>query len=116
MDHTVREEQIDSKTRRNLIRLIGEKAMLKCRLDGKDAEVLWDTGSMISLVDTKWVGKHVPDKMLHSFDDFLQNEELQIRAANSSEISFDGVMLFHFCLRDDSENCRCSFPSYLSIY
>ena len=101
-DHTVREEQIDSKTRTKLLKLIGEKPMLKCTLDGMDAKVLWDTGSMISLVDTNWVKMHFPDKKLHSVDEFLQNEVLQIRAANSSVISFEGVLLFKFCLLNDS--------------
>ena len=108
-DHTVREEQIDSKIRRKLIRLIGEKPMLKCRLGGKNEEVLWDTGSMISLVDTKWVKKQFPDKMLHSVDDFLENEVLQIQAANSSEISFEGVMLSDFCLQNDSKTVTVPF-------
>ena len=101
-NHTVREEQIDSKTRTKLLKLIGEKPMLKCTLDGMDAKVLWDTGSMISLVDTKWVKMYFQDKKLHSVDEFLQNEVLQIRAANSSEISFEGVLLFKFCLLNDS--------------
>ena len=102
-DHSVREQQVDGKTRTKMLKLIGEKPMLNCTLDNTDVEVLWDTGSMISLVDTKWVKKYFPNKELHSVQDFLENEVLQIRAANSTVITFEGVLLFEFSLRNDSK-------------
>ena len=58
--HLVRQEQIDVKTRNKLVKLIGEKPVVKCILDGVHCEVLWDTGSMITLVDAKWVKKYFP--------------------------------------------------------
>ena len=108
-DSSVREEQVDGKTQTKLLNLIGEKPLLKCKLDGKDAEVLWDTGSMVSLVDTEWIKKHFPGKKLHSIEEFLQNQTLQIRAANSSEISFEGVLLFDFSLQCDSKTVTVPF-------
>ena len=100
-EHSVRQEQIDVKTRNKLVKLIGEKPVVNCILDGVHCEVLWDTGSMITLVDAKWVKKYFPEKKLHSIKDFLQDETLQVRAANSTEISFEGVLLFDFALKDD---------------
>ena len=100
-DSSVREEQMDVKTRRKFIKLIGEKPMLKCKLDGIDFNVLWDTGSMVSLVDTNWVKCNFPQKKLISVEELLQNEILEIRAANSTEILFDGVLLLDFSLKDD---------------
>ena len=60
-DYSIREEQIDSKTRSKFVKLVGEKPMLKCHLDGSDFDVLWDTGSMVSLVDKNWVKRHFPE-------------------------------------------------------
>ena len=100
-EHSVRQEQIYVKIQNKLVKLIGEKPVVKCILDGVHCEVLWDTGSMITLVDAKWVQKYFPEKKLHSIMDFLQDETLQVRAANSTEISFEGVLLFDFSLKDD---------------
>ena len=57
---------MDEKTRIKILKLIGEKPILKCTSESRDTEVLWDTGSMVSLVDTRWVKDNFPEKKLHS--------------------------------------------------
>ena len=48
---TVRETgQVKSKNR--LVRLVGEKPLLQCKLNGVDCSALWDTGSMVSTVSS----------------------------------------------------------------
>ena len=98
-DFSVREEQVDSKIKSKLMRLIGVRPMLKCFLDDEIFEVLWDTGSMVSLVDTKWVKTYFPDKQIHPITDFLENQTLRVQAANLTEISFEGVILLKFSLK-----------------
>ena len=94
---TVRQRQVDAKTQAKLVKLVGEKPMLRCRLDGKIVEVLWDTGSMVSLVGRKWVKENFPQKKIYSVREFLEEkEELKVTAANSSEVEIDGVILLHF--------------------
>ena len=39
-EYSVREEQVDAKSRSKLVSLIGEKPMVKCYLDGKNCEAL----------------------------------------------------------------------------
>ena len=50
---SVRQQQVDVKTQTKLVKLVGEKPILRCVLDGKSVDVLWDTGSMITLVSRK---------------------------------------------------------------
>ena len=50
---TVREKQVDTKTQAKLVKLVGEKPILKCRLDGKLLDMLWDTGSMVTVAAPK---------------------------------------------------------------
>ena len=97
-DYSVHQKQIDFRTKKKILKLVGDKPMLTCSLDGEKYEVLWDTGSMISLVDRRWLKKNFPDKKIISVDEFLGNEELHVRAANSTEIEFDGVVLLNFSL------------------
>ena len=102
---SVRQKQMDFKTSKKIVNLVGEKPMLKCSLGDKDFEVLWDTGSMISLVDRKWVKDNFPGAIVHSVADFLEEaEELQVRAANSTEIEFDGVILLDFGIEGGDES------------
>ena len=68
---SVRQKQMDFKTTKKIVNLVGEKPMLKCSLGGKEFQVLWDTGSMISLVDRRWVKENFPEAIVHSVAAFL---------------------------------------------
>ena len=59
--------------------------MVKCR-NG------CDTGSMVSIVDRSWARKWFQAKQILPVSMFV-DEQLKLRAANSSEINFDGVLL-----------------------
>ena len=78
---STRQHQIDFKVKKKILNLIGEKPILKCHLGGKKFKLLWDTGSMISMVDRKWVRKHFPNSKIHSVSEFLERE-LHLKAAN----------------------------------
>ena len=97
-DKSVRQCQVDDNTRRKVVRLVGDKPKIRCFLDGRKVELLWDTGSMVSLVDRSWVAKWFPDKEILSVATFLDGHSLTLSAANSSEIKFDGVVLLDFGL------------------
>ena len=73
--------------------------MVNCYLDSENCEALWDTGSMISLVDAKWVSQHFPQKKMHAVNNFLKTDNLKVKAANSTEIPFKGVILLEFSLK-----------------
>ena len=42
---TMRQEVLDFKTKRKIVRLVGEKPLLRCFLGGRRFKTLWDTGS-----------------------------------------------------------------------
>ena len=76
--------------------------MVKCNLDGKQFDMLWDTGSMICLVDLKWVKTHFPGKDILTVSEFLEREgveDLKLRAANATEIELDGVVVLEFSVK-----------------
>ena len=61
--------------------------MLKCFLDGLGFDVLWDTGSMVSMVCRGWLAKYFPDKSVINVSEFL-GTELSVTAANKTVIDF----------------------------
>ena len=83
-------EKLPYKLKRNLIRLVGERPLINCYLNGMKVEGLWDTGAMISLVDTDFVEKHFPDIKIDLVADFLGDEELLLTVANKTELSVKG--------------------------
>ncbi len=99
-DKSVREQQLDFWKHAKIVKLVGNKPMLSCSLNGKQTKALWDTGSMISLVDRYWVKDNHPESEVIPVEEFLEGEELTIRAANKSEIPFDGVVVLELTLRD----------------
>ena len=98
---SVRQQQVDAKTQMKIVKLVGSKPMLRCYFDGKAVKVLWDTGSMISLVGRKWAREHFPNKKIHSISEFLEeNEKLRVTAANSTDVQVEGILLVEFTLGD----------------
>ena len=97
-DLTVCQKRLDWKMESKLVKLVGEKPILTCLLDGKECDGLWDTGSMVSLVGRKWLQQKFPGIKVYSVSEFLE-EKLSVRAANSTVVEYDGVVLFNFNLK-----------------
>ena len=96
-DLSVRQKQVDGKTRTKMVKLVGEKPMLQCFLDALGFDVLWDTGSMVSMVSRGWLAEHFPDKAVIDVSEFL-GRKLSVTAANKTVINFDGVVVLRFSL------------------
>ena len=98
-DKNVHQRQEDQKLRRKIMKLVGAKPMLKCYLGGKRVMMLWDTGSMVSMVDRRWLRRHFPKATIYPVSSFL-DRELHVQAANETSINFDGVVLLEFSLKE----------------
>ena len=99
---SVRQMQFDMPTRRKMVKLVGEKPMLQCFYGGKLVDVLWDTGSMVSMVDRKWLSQNFPNEKIYSVEEFL-GTSLHLQAANSTTIKFDGVVILNFTLKKEED-------------
>ena len=95
-DHTVRQDATDAKLRKKMVKLVGRKPMLKCKIDGKVMRLLWDTGSMVSIAGRRWVKKNFPNKKIYSVSEFLEDHDLNLYAANKTKINLEGVILVEF--------------------
>ena len=50
--------------RNKLVKLIGEKCELDVELSDIKTRVLWDTGSMVSIVDRNWLNENLPNESI----------------------------------------------------
>ena len=101
-NHTVREEEVPVKSRRKVMKLVGERPMVKCYLGGKKCEMLWDTGSMITMVDRRWMAENCPKEEVRPVAEFM-SEGLRIKAVNTTDIPYDGVILMRWSLSKETE-------------
>ena len=108
-DYTVTEPSLEPSYVQNLIRLIGSKPLISCKLDIHSQIALWDTGSMVSMVSRDWLDKQLPNAEVCKLEQFMGNEKLDLRAANNSNISLDGIVLIDVRLNKNSEPVKVPF-------
>ncbi len=51
--------------------LIGKKAILKCHINGFAVPALLDTGAQVSIIDTNWKSKYLPEQALRPLSDII---------------------------------------------
>ena len=95
-----------------LTKLVGRRCMVKCLIQGKEVEALWDTGSQVCVVSRKWQQAHLPLGVLRNVEELLgAGEELILEAMNGTDIPFDGWIEVRFKLaRDDTTVDELTVP------
>ena len=93
--------------RNRLVRLIGEKPMVNCTLNGEECCGLWDTGSMVSLLNKDWFKEKFPEENVLSVSEFLEGDNLNLCAANNTKVEVEGVAVVAFGF---GENFKVNVP------
>ena len=76
--------------------------MVKCLIQGKELETLWDTGSQVCVVSRKWQQTYLPLEVLRNVKELLgAGEELNLEAMNGADIPLDGWIEVRFKLAGD---------------
>ena len=47
-----------------LVKLVGQKCLVGCYLDGMKCKVLWDTGAEVALISQMWLNENFPERYL----------------------------------------------------
>ena len=92
-------EKLPLKLKRKLVKLVGERPTLKFLLNNTHTEGLWDTGAMVSLLDTVFLAEHFPDAKIETLAEFLGEEDMndfRLTVANKKEMSVVGVVVLQF--------------------
>ena len=86
-----------------LVKLIGNKPLFDCSLDGVETQVLLDSGSMVSLADEGWVEETFPSANVRPIADFLEDgEDVRFTAANNTEVPVSGCVVLDFSIGENS--------------
>ena len=96
--------------------LVGNKCIVKCKLNGRNASVLWDTGSQVSLVSSSFLEENFPSLELRKLNELLDSSsDLELRAANDTPVPFDGFVELDFELMNGSDENILTVPFWLPI-
>jgi hypothetical protein len=74
-----------------VIKLVGNRCLVKCLIEAVPVEALWDTGAQVSIASHEWVMKNFPDVKINPIEDLLENN-LDLKAANGSSIPYKGFI------------------------
>ncbi|XP_068704000.1 uncharacterized protein [Montipora foliosa] len=72
--------------------------MVSCVLQGQKVDALWDTGAQVCVMSKRWKEIHLPGELVRDVSELLEGEELNLQAANGTEISYDGWVEVNFQL------------------
>ena len=91
-------------TQNRLVKLIGRKPIFDVKLDNVATRVLWDTGSMVSLLNLDWLRANFPTIDLQPISAFLDDGEgeVRFRAANNTEVVMRGCVVLTFTIGGNS--------------
>uniref|UniRef100_A0A8C6LDR0 Gypsy retrotransposon integrase-like protein 1 n=1 Tax=Nothobranchius furzeri TaxID=105023 RepID=A0A8C6LDR0_NOTFU len=79
-----------SKKDTTVVDLVGKKCFISCYLQQKKTEALWDTGSQVCAVDEAWKAENIPDVKLRDIAEIVNPGDLQVEAANGTEMPYVG--------------------------
>ena len=81
-----------------LVKLIGNKPFINFVLNDKKFEGLWDTDSMITLVNLDWLKTEFKDIQIDLIENFMgdKSPNLTLRIANNAEMTIIEIVTFDF--------------------
>ena len=94
-----------------LAKLIGQKLMINFTLDDKNFEGLWDTSSMISLVNLDWLKTQFNNIQIDSIEKFVgdKSPNLTLRTSNNTEMNVLAIVTFDFSIPNLQNKFTVSF-------
>ena len=96
-EETMFKSHLTPSERQKLVKLVGKRCMVNCKLNGVDKKSLWDTGAMVSAVSKRWLKKNFDGLPIRSIDELI-DEPLNIEAANSKSMPCSGWVELSFQL------------------
>ena len=98
-------QPLNSQQAKCIAQLVGPKPFIKCMINGKQFQSLFDTGSMVSVVSVNWLLTEFPDTPITP----LQSNRFTVKVANDTPLALAGVALLKFSLPSNRVEITCPF-------
>ena len=82
------------KKKNQLASLVGKKCLVACKVEGKAARLLWDTGAQVSLVSEDWLIANLGKLEIKDLESMLEGSEeiLRLEGVIGQQIPYEGVV------------------------
>ena len=91
-----------------IAKLVGNQCTITCELNGNFVEVLWDTGAQVSIISQKYLNSRFPGIKLKNISELIDCE-LDLTAANGTNISYKGFVELTFKLKSEQDTIVVPF-------
>ncbi|CAH3139736.1 unnamed protein product, partial [Porites lobata] len=90
-DSGVYASHISPRQQERIAKLVGKKCSVKCYLDEKPTEALWDTGAQVSIVSADFLKSQLPAVQIRDIEQLLGTDgSINLQAANGTDIPYCG--------------------------
>jgi len=83
-------------------------------MNNVQTEALWDTGAQVSIVSKDWIAENLPTAESRQMDELLNDKGLDLKAANGTEIPYEGWIEVSFKLMTSDDKHGMSVPFLIS--
>ena len=109
-DEAVFISHINAKEQVRVARLVGRKCSVKCLLNDKPVEMLWDTGAQVSIISEHVMNINFPFIQVRDIHELLGAESnIDLQAANGTKISYRGWVEFDLKLSEQGTVVKVPF-------
>ena len=103
-DSDVYTTNITPKEHTKIAKLIGQKCMMFCKLDGVELQVLLDAGAQVSIMSEKDLKRRFGDTKVHGIEELLDpGVDLELSTANGTQLPYLGWVKMTIELKGPSE-------------
>ena len=82
------------KQKSKVAKVIGEKCVIHAQIDGKQADVLWDTGSQVCLASSRWMKSQGIEATIHNLSDLIG--DVRLEGVGGFAVPYKGYAVLRF--------------------
>jgi len=102
---------MEKPNQKSMIKIVREKPPLNFLVSPKHCTGLWDTGSMVCLVNANWLKRELPNYDILCLSEVSERitNVISLKVANNSEIVLKGVAMLDFTLPNSAVSISVPF-------
>ena len=104
-DSLLQPSHLSDKNYQKIVKLIGDKCLITCSLQGTKMQALLDTGAQVSIISKSILTEHFPEEEIHDVSELLGSDTaLDLKTANGSTLPYSGYVVLSFSLQEGASN------------
>ena len=107
---------IDPQQHKKLIKLVGNRCLLQCKIKGHEAQPLFDSGAQVSSILPKWwLAQHKPNSKIRDVSELLDEcDTVVLKTVDNSDLPFLAFVGLNFQFLHWNETQAIKVPFLVS--